>query len=207
MIALLLAAAALTTGDRPPELLGDKPQPEYLDWLKAETIRREPASSAQPSCSTAKAEPIGWRAGPMTQEDETLAKGPSAYEKLRFSGCGRASVQNLLVARLKDGGWRATSLAPGDSRADVVLQTDVAKVWFPAVRNKAPQACQGEEWMRWFRRGEARVEKEPDPETGEWVEVWPAALCGEDRSIRLTFRPTKENGGAEFRMEPLAKPG
>lgn len=201
MIALLLAAAVLA--DRPPELLGAKTLAEYSEWLIAETIRREPFASAQPACPAAKVEPIDWRAGPKVEGDDKYAEGRAVYEQLRFTGCGRSTVQNMLVTPLKDGGWKAAGLMPGESRADLVLQTDVAKLWFTGVQADAPAACKGEAWGRWFRRGEVKIDSPPDATTGEWVETWPATHCGEDRSISVTFTPAPDQGGTQFRVKVL----
>jgi hypothetical protein len=202
-VLFMLAAAALALGDRPADLLGDRSQSDYRAWLQSEAIRREPFASAQPPCQSAKVEELGWRPGPQIEADETYAKAPAVYEKLRFSGCGRASVQNMLVSRLQSGEWRSAGLMPGDSRADLTLQTDVAKVWFSGVQADAPDACKGEDWGRFFRRGEVKVEQEADPETGAWEELWPATHCDQDRSIRVTFTPNAEKGGTEFRIQAL----
>ncbi|MBO9709640.1 MAG: hypothetical protein J7521_15655 [Caulobacter sp.] len=128
---------------------------------------------------------------------------PLIHERVKVSGCGRDSIQNLTVLRTADQKLLMIASLPGLSRSGLILQRD-AFVTALTVAN-LPSPCGDKtlapELAKW---GEVSITSPPDAK-GAWTELWPLRLCGQDRSLSVTFTPTPDIGGTAFSVSKAWK--
>jgi len=199
---LVLAAAVVGLSERPAALVGAGGQQAYAEWLAAEAFRLDGRNSEEACAEPGEAGsdwPVIEAPAVFAAEPGFAVEGepPILHERVSVSGCGRTRVVNLLAWRLKAGGWRAFGLLPGVTLSDAKLQNDATRVALAAA--SAGTTCPAERTLRF---GQARVSV-PRTDGGAWTEVWPIALCGQDRTVEVTFTPAATSGATDFRVRPM----
>lgn len=193
----LLAATVIGLGDRGAQAAaGD--QAAYSAMLHDKAIAADATNN--PACPGATVTSLaGIPFDDASFPSAVAAKSnvtPLLHERVRISGCGRTSIQNLTVLRTADQQLLMIASLPGMSHSGLILQRD-AFVTALTVAN-IPSPCGdtplSPEVAKW---GEVSVTSAPDA-NGAWTELWPLRLCGQDRSISVTFTPTPEQGGTAF---------
>jgi hypothetical protein len=106
-----------------------------------------------------------------------------------MSGCGRSTVHNFQVTRLRRGGWEAMGMLPGEAVSTPRQQTERMQSLAAVILNGAPALpCRSSEALRTMTHGEVRVVSAAA--VGVWTERWPIQVCGVDRTVEVTFAPT-----------------
>jgi hypothetical protein len=218
--------AAVVLAASLPVLVFDAERPTYTAALNTLAIQAEAQFAGRP-CPTAKAEPI-------SRDDVKIGDRPevaAAREKVRVTGCGRSSVQNINVARL--GGsppWKMNFGLPGASLAEMSLQNSA---WPFVLREAAPNLPSGcksaviEDVYISARpgtiafnnlAGAAKPQRSrltislPADMLGQqanlnaekaWAEVWPSVMCGKDRTVIVVFIPLKDRPMSQFLVLPV----
>jgi hypothetical protein len=218
--------AAVVFAASVPVLVLDTERATYLEALNRVAIQAEAQFAGQP-CPTAKAEPI-------SREDVKIGDRPelaAARERVRVTGCGRSSVENINVARL--GGsppWKMNYGLPGGSLADMNLQNSA----WPQVLSQAaanlPADCKSVTIRDIYvsarpgsiafenLAGSAKLQRPrlkislPAETLGQqanlnaekaWAEVWPTALCGTDRTVVVVFIPLRDRPASQILVLPV----
>jgi hypothetical protein len=85
---------------------------------------------------------------------------------------------------------------PGTGRAALILTRDALPTALMVASMPSPCGDKplGPELVKW---GEARITSPTDAQ-GSWTELWPMTMCGQDRSVSVTFTPTPDTGGTGF---------
>jgi hypothetical protein len=198
----ILMAAALTAGlgDRSPELVGPDGKDAYSAWLASRAIEAEAGFSHQP-CADAKAESV--MAIPFTLDRVRVPDhpGPVVREAVRVTGCGRTSLQNIIVFRQAAGGWLGRPMFPGLSMAGLILQRDATTAALQAAFvGPPPLTCSVEDYKASLRISDVTLAAFVDVKQ-PWKERWPLWACGQDRPVIVSFTPTAD-GGADFGAAP-----
>ena len=189
---LLLAAVVAALPPRPAALTGGE-SAAYAAWLHQRTLVADRAFGAAP-CPAAAVRSLAGRAlapseaAAWSGTRQALA-GPLYLERVRLAGCGRSTVHNFQVSRLRRGGWEAMGALPGETLSTPRQQTELMTSLAGAVLNgRPPLPCRTSEALRSMTHGEARVVRPPDA-AGVWTERWPIRVCGVDRTVEITFAP------------------
>ncbi len=101
-------------------------------------------------------------------------------------GCKPRATRSFLLL-LEDDQVRIGELLPGQTRADPLLQRDVAMAARMAVKPKKPSGCH-----RAVVTDTSVVT--PPQERNPWVERWSFDLCGTQAAVELTFTPSVRGG-------------
>lgn len=225
MFSVLILAAALTTPT--PEAVLPGEQAAYQTMLTKQA-RDADASFAGSACETATIMVVASEAVIIGSQPDFAAR----RERVKVSGCGRSSVQNINVGRF--GGeppWRMFVGLPGESLADMQLQQSI----WPAALAQAgvglPASCQtltlGDLYIAArpghvdfvgpgtptanAPGGRISMTLPPDAEARRadlelsqaWVEVWPLNLCGHDRTTGVVFIPLKGQASSAYVFLPV----
>lgn len=202
MISLVIAAA-LAAG-QPDVLVGDGEQAAFDAWMSGEAAKsiQEITGSA---CSDPKLTALPTVPGDspfayLPPQVAIYAIDPVQRVSIRVENCGEPRRLNFMVLRVRNSvEWMAMPMAPGDSLTSPHLQRDLQPTLFQAMSTGL--SCSVEEMQTTFRPGETTVVKRG--EQGEpWTERWPATLCGQDRTVEITFTPTAADGGTDFAIRP-----
>lgn len=153
-------------------------------------------------------------------------------EKVRVTGCGHSSVENVNVGRV--GGtppWQMTTGLPGETLADITLQ----ETTFPAASAQAkadlPANCQGQKLKDVYvaaRPGDVDISPPGVPVSqvhdghpkvslpdaakpmqdklnlaAAWMEVWPFEACGHDRTLGVAFVPLRDQTASIYLFLPV----
>ena len=145
----------------------------------------------------------------------------AAHVRVRVSGCGRSSIQNVVAVRLVGNPpWAMVSGAPGDSLADLSLQQNLWPIVLADAAAQAPKDCQSHELADVYvaarpgqvtlpaagdanpavRIGRLNVRLAPQAAAERasldaskaWVEVWPLKMCGLDRTQAILLVPLRD---------------
>ncbi|MBV9994871.1 MAG: hypothetical protein JO127_06630 [Caulobacteraceae bacterium] len=226
LIGLILAAAAVaappTDAVRPEE----RPAYEAMLAVKAREAERTYSGSA---CESAKVRRLG------AQLVVSVADHPELMlwrERVKVSGCGRSSIQNINVGRT--GGsppWRMAAGLPGDSLADMTLQQNAYPAAITEARASVPSGCRHQALTDVYiaaRPGGVDVSL-PDapaaaangarpfvklPDSAKelapkldlaqaWMEVWPFQFCGRDRTLEVVFVPIRDQSTSLYLFLPV----
>jgi hypothetical protein len=156
-----------------------------------------------------------------------------ALARVRVSGCGRISVQNVSVVRAAGTTpWQMAATAPGDSLADPRLQSHLWPILLAEAGVDVPESCQNhglEDVYVAARPGHLLLPRAgarplaPSPPgtisvplpledeayrseldvSKAWMEVWPLKMCGLDRTIAVVFVPLRDKSGIFHAEIPL----
>lgn len=105
--------------------------------------------------------------------------------------CGENRRRTALF-RVKNGeNLSLTSLLPGDTLADIDLQSDVRNSLFTSAANLAP-TCEKPQVVH------TQVTAKPTDATSPWQEIWTANFCGKKVAQTIDFEPNDD--GTAFSM-------
>ena len=205
MIATLMAAALMVgLGDRPPEFVAPQGIEDYSAWLTQAAIDAD-AGFFHEACPDAAAQSII-----NTPADADVAKdgvetpphqGPIIKEVVRVAGCGRSSLQNLIVLHPATGGWIARRMFPGSSLAGGRLQIEaLASVVQTALTGPPALTCTAEEFQSSLRILDISVVSLAKAKHA-WTERWSIQVCGAERPMTVTFT-TAADGKIAYTAKP-----
>ena len=198
LLLAFLAAAVVGIGDRPAEILAGGDQVQYAAWLSAEAVKSE-ATYSRSKCPKAVVRSLeGARLGDEFFAREAMPREALKHtpfqERLSVEGCGRTSVQNILIAVTPDGQRRAIVMFPGESNAGLRLQRDtLAAAVQAALLNPPKLPCDGDELKKNWRLVETSITTRPGQD-GAWKERWMFRACDVDRPVAVTFTPSAAGG-------------
>jgi hypothetical protein len=113
-------------------------------------------------------------------------------ERVIASGCGRDVLLNVawivVNGRMAGGG-----MAPGATRADPILQTDVTKIVVPIAHARVPPCAGSHSYIYDTVVDPAASGAEP----GSWMERWTIASCNRYVTVPIHFTPDGK-GGTNF---------
>ena len=162
-----------------------------------ETVRAAQSSGRWQISGCTNAKPFG--PSTITYASDSVSFAPDGaprsgmwMERVVASGCGRDVLLNVAWivtnGRLSGGG-----MAPGATRADPVLETDVAKIVIPLAQARSPP-CAG---THVFIFDTVVDPAAPGAAPGSWVERWTIASCNKHVTIPISFTPDGK-GGTNF---------
>jgi len=219
--AVVVAATALPTGG---VLAGE--QAAY-DSMIAQQARAADAAFAGAPCDGAKIEIVAvtpWKI--MDRPDLIVWR-----EKVRVTGCGRTSIENVNVGRL--GGsppWRMTTGLPGDSLAEMNLQESAYGAAVTEAHEGLDAGCNGQLADVYIaarpggidivppgiqppkkRSGRPQIVLPDDAKSSldgldlsnAWMEVWPFRVCDHDRTLGVVFMPKKDQTESLYLFVPI----
>lgn len=116
--------------------------------------------------------------------------GADAWWTARYDGiaCAHTVVSNVEFD-MRSGPLKLAPLAPGDTRADPILQGDVKKSFALAVSG-AKKECKDALKVR-----NTTLVEQPKKDGALWREVWVATACGRDYGQIVTFLPNDKGIG------------
>lgn len=147
------------------------------------------AASFSPSHATSVLEPVTFgKAGPT---------GGVWQEQVVATGCGARVALNVGAVAEGAGRLRLGPMLPGDTHADMLLQTDAAKV-AQAVNGVRKDGC-----TRTYFADTAFIAYDPPDAQGRraWRERWAIASCGQPTTMVVQFVPDS-NGGTFIKIDP-----
>ena len=205
MIAALMAAAVVAgLGERPPEFVAPSGIEDYSAWLAQAAIDSD-AGFSHETCPDAAVRSIS-----NTPADADLAKdgvqvpphqGPIIKEVVSVVGCGRTSLQNLVVVHPTTGGWIARRMLPGASLAGGRLQIEaLATIVQIALTGPPPLTCTAEEFQSSLRIVDISIVSFTKAKH-TWAERWSIQVCGANRPITVTFT-TLANDKVSYNAKP-----
>ena len=196
--------------------------------MLVETARRADTTYAGSPCPDAQVRDVATQSMPVSGHPG----GHLLHEKLEVSGCGRSATQNIYVVRASGSPpWRMVATMPGDSLADMTLQTSVWAAALKQARVDLPSDCKGQRLQDvyvaarpghvvlrtpdqppspkragWFSvtlpQALASQQSSLDP-TQAWLEIWPLTLCGQDRTLAVVFIPLKDHAHSAYAFLPI----
>lgn len=225
MISILILAAAIVT--TPPQAVLAGERPAYDAMLKTQALASDSqfAGSACPSATTSV---VSSEAVAISDRPDFAAR----RERVKVTGCGRSSIQNINVGRFGgDPPWRMSVGLPGDSLADMQLQQSTAPAAIAQARTDIPVDCLDVTLRDIYvtaRPGNVEFTATGTPESSvragrisltlppaiearraefdlskAWAEVWPIALCGKERTTVVVFIPLKGQAASAFLFLPV----
>lgn len=224
MLVELLAAAAVASG---PVLVQPQERAAY-DALLTDQARAADTLFGGAPCAASKVAPVSTEVVKIGDRPDFAA----ARVRVRVTGCGRSTVENLHVGRF--GGsppWRMAPGLPGDSLADMRLQQSAWTEARAQARDGLPAGCQGGSLGEVYvaaRPGHVRLAPPGAPQPAQvrgtidlraspeleahrasldlakaWAEVWPFTLCGQDRTSVVVFMPLRQGGQSLYLFLPV----
>ncbi|MBL8556921.1 MAG: hypothetical protein JNL41_21800 [Phenylobacterium sp.] len=225
MIAAVLAAALAAL---PDGLVQDGEAAAYESMILRTARAADASFSGAPPCEAAGIEHLWRQPVKIADRPDFLA----VRERVKLTGCGRSSVQNLNVGRT--GGsppWRMTFGLPGESFADMPLQQSTLPAAMAQAAVDLPAGCQERRMADVYvaarpghvdapppggatprsAAGRIALELPADVEAQRdrldlaraWVEVWPITLCGQDRTTAVVFMPIKDQKASAYLFLPV----
>lgn len=222
----VIAAAVLAAASPPPGGVLPAEQSTY-DVMLTEQAQTADAMFNGSRCHDAKVNVVALTPWKITDHPDLIVW----REKVRVTGCGRTSVENVNVGRF--GGsppWRITSGLPGDSLADMNLQQSTYPAAVAQARQGLDASCEvqlrdvyiaarsGEVDVRQpganaskSRKGQPQIvlpdNIEPYLDTldlsSAWMEVWPFQVCDRDRTLGVVFLPRKDRAASLSLFLPI----
>jgi hypothetical protein len=225
MIALLFLTAALAA--RPQAVVHPDERAAYETMLVKQAIDADALFSGT-RCDAAVVSDVSIQTVAIKDHPDFAA----VHERVRVTGCGRDTVQNLSVGRV--GGkltWRMTANLPGESLADPVLQRAALPQALADANVELPADCKvhhmGEVYVTARpgrpdfpppraaapkpQPGRPQIRLPPELEAqrekldipSAWVEVWPLSLCGQDRTTLVAFIPRRDGAQSLYLLMPV----
>jgi hypothetical protein len=221
---ILAAAMALTPpqgGVRPDER-------SAYDAMVAAQARAANASFTGSACDDAKVEVVSITPGHIANDPNLIVW----REKVRVTGCGHSAVENLNIGRTGgDPPWRMTTGLPGSTLADMTLQASTFSEAVKRLSEVLPDGCQSirlDDVYISARPGDVVLSPPgvtpSQPRAGHpaielpeavkpmldklalseaWMEVWPFAACGHDRTLGVVFIPLKDHSASAHLFLPI----
>jgi hypothetical protein len=221
----LILAAALTAAPPQGGVLPIE-QGDYDAMLSSQARAANDLFSGAP-CAEAKVETGSIKPGRITGSPEVIVW----REKVRVTGCGHTSVENVNIGRL--GGtppWRMTTGLPGESLAEMNLQGStlpaataqaraglgaeckpvLSDVYVAALPGSvdisppgvpAPPARTGRIGIGLPDTAKPMLDKLAPSDS--WMEVWPFNICGQDRTLGVVFIPLKDHSASVYLFLPI----
>jgi hypothetical protein len=223
MVVAALVAVALTLPServvRPAE------RSAFEAMVRMTALGAEAKYSGAPICASANVEALSSEVAKIPGHPDVGA----LHERVRVSGCGRSSVQNVNVIRFASRPpWRMAAALPGDSLADLGLQQTLWPIVLAEAGEAVPKECQGSELNDVYvaaRPGHVALPAPGEPSPGQkngnvnirlapqveaerdkldvskaWIEVWPLKMCGLDRTQAILLIPLRDKA-AVFHLE------
>jgi hypothetical protein len=224
-IGLLMAAAVLASPPPGGVLAGET---AHYDAMAAAEARAADRRFSGSDCPDAKVETVSFTESKLVENPRLIAW----REKVRVTGCGHSAVENINVARLGDEPpWRMAAGLPGETYTDTVLQSVVFPAAIAQAKIDLATDCQTATLSDIYvaarpggldvlATGAALVQASKDrpvvslPATlaplrdklaldGAWLEVWPLAACGQDRTLGVVFIPLKDQSKSLYVFIPI----
>lgn len=227
MIVELLAAAATAASGLGPVLVRPGERAAYEAQL-SDQAREADALFGGGACREAKVQHVSTEAVKIGDKPDFAA----AHERVRVTGCGRSTLENVHVGRF--GGsppWQMSAGLPGASLADMLLQQNAWPAALARAREGLPATCRGASLGEIYvaaRPGHVRLDPSgatrPKPAPGmvdltstpdiearraefdmkrAWAEVWPFRICGQDRTSLVVFIPLREGDQSLYLFLPV----
>ncbi|HWW25290.1 MAG TPA: hypothetical protein VNZ85_05260 [Caulobacter sp.] len=193
----MLAAAVVGLGDRGAQA-GSDGQAAYSALLAQRALAADAVN--YPACPNASVTSVaGLDLGEASFPSSIATKlgvTPLLQERVRIDGCGRSTIQNLTVLRGPDQKLMMIAGLPGRGRAALILTRDALPTALMIANTDKPCGDKqlAPELAKW---GEVIITSPTDTQ-GVWTELWPLRLCGQDRSVSVTFTPTPDIGGTSY---------
>jgi hypothetical protein len=178
---------------------------DYARWLHAWALAAEGEDTGSP-CDAARTRAVLYRTYPpealMDQQRSKVAAGASVVmERVEVSGCGRRSLQNLLVFDVRQ---PPAAMIPGESLANPKQMAEVTfRIGQFEGSNILKSGCTGEALQQTSRVGPIVLLALPAASDGSWKERWPSRHCGRPSATEVTFTPAKNGSGVYFALKAL----
>jgi hypothetical protein len=198
-----LAIAAAVSAGLPVDLVRAGEEKKFERWF-IKDIRKDIEKQTGARCGASQLTPteIATEGPPEVFLPPQLAADvTSALYRLnvRATGCGQVGAYNFLLMRIRPSdAWVSLPLLPGQSLTSARLQRDVKLSAFQA--RSIGLTCDFNEMERTLQLGEVSVVSNRPGE--QWVERWPATMCGKDRTVEVTFTSNISIGGTDFAVRP-----
>ncbi len=228
MIVGALIAVALSAP--PAAVVLPKERAEFEAVVRTAALGADAKYGGGRICAEANVEPQSVEQVKVTDHPDIRA----ARVRVRVSGCGRTTVENVLALRLAGTPpWRMVAGAPGDSLADLALQQNLWPIVLAAAGAQAPKGCQNHELNDIYvaarpgqvtlpgpdeavpavRVGKINIRLAPQAGAEQakldvsraWVEVWPLKMCGLDRTQAVLLVPLRDKGEVLHMEIPMWK--
>jgi hypothetical protein len=191
----------------PADILGGHSASAYTRFVDAQLLA-DRNRLAPPCRALRRAHTSRDRTGGNNVPADMLAQSATRdvlIEHLSVTGCGRTTRHNLMVYRVRTGGWRALALLPGNSLASPVLQRDTLTMALRATVQLSPNApCPPDSTTEQrMRLGEIQLVRPPTRVGAPWTERINITYCGLERPFEATFTPTPRDGGTDYALRPL----
>ena len=217
------ALIAVAIAAPPAKVVHPEERAAFEALLRTTALAAEAKYGGVPICAEAKVEPVSVQLVKVDGHPDIGAM----RARVRVTGCGRSSVQNVDAVRLVGSPpWRVAAAVPGDSLADPGLQQNLWPILLAEAGADVPKSCQSHELDDVYvaarpghvalpapgeataEPGRINVRLAPQQE-GErdkldvakaWIEVWPLKMCGLDRTVAIVLIPLRDKA-AVFHLE------
>jgi hypothetical protein len=220
---MLAALIAVAIAAPPAKVVHPQERAAFAALLRTTALGADAKYGGVPICAEAEVKSLSVQQIRLDGHPEINA----VRARVRVTGCGRSSVQNVDAVRLAGSPpWRMGSAVPGDSLADPGLQQNLLPILLAEAVADAPKGCQTHELDDVYvaaRPGQVALPAAGDatPEPGRinvrlapqqeserdkldvskaWIEVWPLKMCGLDRSVAVVIIPLRDTA-AVFHLE------
>lgn len=161
---------------------------------QAETVRAAQSSGRWQFSGCSRARPFG--PGEITYASSSMSFAPNGaplngiwMERVIASGCGRDLLLNVAWI-IGNGRMSGGAMAPGATRADPILQTDVAKIVIPIAQARVPPCTGSHSYIHDTVVDPAASGAMP----GSWMERWTIASCNRYVTVPISFTPDVKGG-------------
>ncbi len=222
---MLAALIAVAVAAPPAKVVHPQERPAFEALIRTTALDAETQYGGAPICPQAKVEPVSLQLVNVAGRPEIAA----VRARVRVTGCGRTSLQNVNAIRLAGTPpWRMAAAVPGDSLADPGLQQNLWPILLAEAGADVPKSCQTHELDDVYvaaRPGQVALPAPGDaaaePQAGRfnvrlapqqeaerdkldvskaWIEVWPLKMCGRDRTVAIVLIPLRDKA-AVFHLE------
>ena len=222
---MLVALIAVAVAAPPAKVVHPQERPAFEALIRTTALGAEAQYGGVPICAEAKVEPVSLELVNVAGHSDIAA----VHARVRVTGCGRSSIQNLNAIRLAGTPpWRMAAAVPGDSLADPGLQQNLWPILLAEAGADVPKSCQTHELDDVYvaarpgqvalpapgdapaaaQAGRINVRLAPQQESERdkldvskaWIEVWPLKMCGRDRTVAIVLIPLRDKA-AIFHLE------
>ncbi|HXQ11649.1 MAG TPA: hypothetical protein VN805_11705 [Caulobacteraceae bacterium] len=222
---ILGAMIAVAIAAPPAKVVHPEERPAFEALIRMTALGSEAQYGGVAICAEAKVEPVSLELVDIAGRPDIAA----VRARVRVTGCGRSSVQNVNAVRVAGAPpWRMAAAVPGDSLADPGLQQNLWPILLAEAGADVPKTCQTHELDDVYvaarpgqvalpppgdaaaapQAGRINVRLAPQQESERakldvskaWIEVWPLKMCGLDRTVAIVLIPLRDKA-AIFHLE------
>jgi hypothetical protein len=139
---MLGALIAVAIAAPPAKVVHPDERPAFEALIRTTALDAEAQYGGVPICAEAKVEPVSVELVKVDGHPDIAA----VRARVRVTGCGRSSIQNVNAVRLSGSPpWRMAAAVPGDSLADPGLQQNLWPILLAEAGADVPKDCQTHE--------------------------------------------------------------